>query len=654
MRTIILILFLWFGTFAEAQTSPSSINNYNHGTTNDDPKVRRGRDTWFFWTGGDEKFLRLGTKLSGRLTQGKWAVEYFHLIDSRLRDERFATFGVINEPNTRKATKPDRYGLWLDEWDGDPNYPDTTIYGEPTGIVGLRKFKNPAYDPDAWNVNDYFAAPDKIEPPYLVGMACAFCHMAFDPTNPPKDLLNPRWENLSGTIGNQYLREGELAFGKHGIYGQLDSKSFLWHLGATQQAGTSDTSRIAYDFINNPNAINSISYLSKRVRFHETSFDGIPGEVPHILKDGADSQGVATASLRVYTNLGVNGEVWLTHLFNPFTRDPQTPYRIDLARRDSQDWRETEERMPYAEAYLNTTRPYHLEDAPGGKEYTIAETWRDSKIDSQVRRFEVLRRGKQVFADECARCHSNKKPDRSITDPVALRKFYRDSVLSDDFLVGNTLTDDVRYPITEIGTNAARALGTNATAGHLWEEFSSKEYKALPTVGTLSLFNPFDPLHPLQFAAPGGGVGYYRTASLVSIWATSPWLHNNSLGIFTGDPSVEGRMIAFEDAARKLLWPERRLGIGSMKVTTVPSELLIPKDGQFVKIPIPANTPINLLANLHIDDFAKALAAFQKGDVGEILKLSQCPDLIEDKGHTFGSELTDADKLALIEFLKKL
>jgi hypothetical protein len=140
----------------------------------------------------------------------------------------------------------------------------------------------------------------------------------------------------------------------------------------------------------------------------------------------------------------------------------------------------------------------------------------------------------------------------------------------------------------------------------------------------------------------------------VSIWATSPWLHNNSLGIFTGNPSVEGRMIAFEDAARKLLWPERRLGIGSMKVTTVPSELLIPKDGQFVKIPIPANTPINLLANLHIDDFAKALAAFQKGDVGEILKLSQCPDLIEDKGHTFGSELTDADKLALIEFLKKL
>ncbi len=654
MRAAIVALLFSIGGYAEAQTGPSSIADYNYGTTNNDPKVKRGRDTWFFWTGGDEKFLRYGTKVSGQVAGSKWAVEYFHLIDSRLRDQRFTTFGVINEPNCRQATKPDKYGLWLDEWDGDPNYPDTKVYGEPTGIIGLRKFKNPAFDPTAWNVNDYFAAPEKIEPPYLIGISCGFCHMAFDPTNPPKDLLNPRWENLSGTIGNQYIREGELAFGNKGIYGQLDSKTFLWHLGNTQQPGTSDTSRIAYDFINNPNAINSIAYLAKRPRFRETSFDGHVAMVPHILKDGADSQGVATASLRVYTNLGVNAEQWITNLYIPITGQKQTPYRIDLARKNSQDWRETEERMASAEAYLNSTRPYHLADAPGGKAYVIDESFRDSKNEAEVRKYEVLRRGKQVFADECARCHSNKQPDKSIVDPNALRKFYRDSVFADDFLDGNTLTDDVRYPVSEIGTNAARALGTNATAGHIWEEFSSNEYKAQPSVGTLSMFNPFDPLHPLQFKAPGGGVGYYRTASLVEIWATAPWFHNNSLGIFTGDPSVEGRMIAFDDAARKLLWPERRLALGSMKVTTVPSDLYLPKDGKFIRVTIPANTPINLLANLHIDDFPKAMAAFEKGDVGAILALSQCPDLIEDKGHTYGSALSDADKLALIEFLKKL
>ena len=35
-----------------------------------------------------------------------------------------------------------------------------------------------------------------------------------------------------------------------------------------------------------------------------------------------------------------------------------------------------------------------------------------------------------------------------------------------------------------------------------------------------------------------------------------------------------------------------------------------------------------------------------------LLKVSMCPDLITDRGHTFGSDLPDGDKLALIEFMK--
>ena len=50
----------------------------------------------------------------------------------------------------------------------------------------------------------------------------------------------------------------------------------------------------------------------------------------------------------------------------------------------------------------------------------------------------------------------------------------------DDFLDNNTLTDDVRYPVSELKTNAGRALATNAIAGHIWEQFSSPEYKSLP------------------------------------------------------------------------------------------------------------------------------------------------------------------------------
>jgi len=92
---------------------------------------------------------------------------------------------------------------------------------------------------------------------------------------------------------------------------------------------------------------------------------------------------------------------------------------------------------------------------------------------------------------------------------------------------------------------------------------------------------------------------------------------------------------------------------------------------------IPAGTPINLLANVNPDmsfeDLAGLLLHLKlalleikvKGLDGEaakevmkrevapvLLKVSMCPDLIEDRGHTFGADLPDADKLALIEFLK--
>jgi hypothetical protein len=34
--------------------------------------------------------------------------------------------------------------------------------------------------------------------------------------------------------------------------------------------------------------------------------------------------------------------------------------------------------------------------------------------------------------------------------------------------------------------------------------------------------------------------------------------------------------------------------------------------------------------------------------------MSDCPDLVEDSGHTYGMGLTDDEKKALIEFLKTL
>ena len=128
------------------------------------PDQKLGRDTWIMWTGGNEKFFRLGSVTAGNLAI---PVEYFRLLDSRGRSTRFQRLGLVNEPNFRQATQPDENGLWLDQWLGDDTYPDTKVYGEPTGIMGLRKFPNPSFDRSKWNVDEYYRNPAAMEPPYL-------------------------------------------------------------------------------------------------------------------------------------------------------------------------------------------------------------------------------------------------------------------------------------------------------------------------------------------------------------------------------------------------------------------------------------------------------------------------------------------------------
>ena len=136
-----------------------------------------------------------------------------------------------------------------------------------------------------------------------------------------------------------------------------------------------------------------------------------------------------------------------------------------------------------------------------------------------------------------------------------------------DFLDSNFLSTEERIPVDVVQTNAARALATNAIRGHVWDNFSSETYKTLPSAGDIEVQDPFDG-STQKFLVPGGGPGYYRVPSLIGIWATAPFLHNNALGTYTGDPSVAGRMKAFDDAAEKLLWPEKRLGLASIARTT--------------------------------------------------------------------------------------
>ena len=110
-------------------------------------------------------------------------------------------------------------------------------------------------------------------------------------------------------------------------------------------------------------------------------------------------------------------------------------------------------------------------------------------------------------------------------------------------------------------------------------------------------------------------------------------------------------------------------------------------DGGIEIGPIPTGTPIGLLANVNLlsedSDLAQRRRATRRkvgGTGGEdrrgtwrscpenatdaqarevfkdlvdpLLEVSKCPDLIVNRGHLFGTTLPDADKRALIEFLK--
>jgi cytochrome c5 len=651
------------------------------------PEEIMGRNTWNLWSGGNQHFWNRAAQDSYGL------MDLLKMLDNRKypRGERFKVLGAVNEPGFRAASKPDEYGLWLDEQtEPEPAGIDEKIYGKPSGVLGYRLFPNPDFNDEArkkWDGNRFMNDPtyyndNKLVRPYRVGVACGACHIAPYPNNPPADPENPRWENLASAIGNQYINEGKV------FACNVEKGGFFYEMLAAQPRGTSDTSRIATDHINNPNAINAIFLLAERERIAtpEKMAGGtlaLPGEkeempVPRILKDGADSIGVAGATIRVYVNIGMFSEYWLTLHQRLIGLTAQKPFEIPYAREHSVFWLATEERLAGIAAFFRRLKPFHLVDAPGGQAYiTMDEA--------------VMTRGKEVFAESCAACHSSKQPPLD-TDPRSGegKAWLRRAVMAPDFLEDNFLSDDRRHPLTKIETNSARAFATNAKAGHIWDNFSSQTYKELSPVDELEFFNPFDEKRLIKFKPKDKNVGpgYYRTPSLVSLWSSAPFLHNNALGKFTGDPSVAGRMEAFNDAVEKLLWPEKRLNKASIWRTQNECSLhlrkeFVPKplrgfagsDG-YVKIgPIPKGTPVNLIGNLQ-PDFGQAVlgAKLMKAllkihtmnlspeqataelikAVPELLAANNCPDFIEDKGHYFGTDLPDNDKRALIEYLKTL
>jgi hypothetical protein len=768
---------------------------------------RQGQNTWLVWSGGNDRFWDLLATISyGNLDLLKTISDYPYPKNASLptykvtRDNRWSILGLVNEPCFKKATapNPDRYNLWLDvrgrncppdPFENERKYPGVAIgargktlpvgseYGYASGVVGLRLFPNPAFDEKAakaWNAEKYYTDSGYFNSkglirPYRVGMSCGFCHVGPSPVNPPADPGNPGWTNLSSTVGAQYVWLDRI------FAWQGDRSSFITQLFLTWRPGTIDTSLISTDNINNPRTMNAIYNIDPRLDealplSHEqlaggqldnpqindyiksgpyTRFYKRPKDVwtPHVLKDGSDSVGILGALNRVYINIGTFSEEWLLH-FNPIVGGkPISPIPIKVSRANSSYYAATEnqtmnEALFLIKASRNLDRLRDVRGEAGLKYLTTDQA--------------VLTRGKIIFAENCARCHSSKFPEYALphflgecirpqymncfkqywaeTQTKKFKAEMRRIVLAPDFLKSNYLSNDIRVPVTLLRTNACSPLATNAIADNIWDNYSSESYKQLPSVGTITVYDPYTG-QPSQYQMPAGGRGYTRVPSLISLWSTAPYLLNNSVGPFDWNPSVDARMKVFQASIEQMLWPEKRehdsvLGTripGRIDRTTEQSSVQVARgylpdavpvgflhwlfpwafgDGRDPGLsigPIPAGTPVDLIANLRLlpedlsggqrADYEKNAAhviPFLLGDLsqlhgatdeqarakfgniyGNMLAMSKCPDFVANRGHYFGTSgdpaankeppepgldigpgLNDQDKRALIEFLK--
>ena len=639
-------------------------------------------------------------------------------------------------------------------------------FGTSTGALGFRKFPNPRFDIDRWiKINGSLASwenlgkfisddpdnPDSrknhlfdasVEPPFLIGMACGACHIAFIPSRPPQDTANPEWENIDGLVGNQYSRVSEiLASGLH-------PQTLEFQLLGRARPGTADTSALPMDLVANPGTMNAIINFAQRPlhnhlieKWHKTDncnaqndekqcwcepektgkcwqWKETEEQVQNILKGGEDSIGLQEAIQRVYFNIGSCAEqCWINHIPDLRAVDPvqrnygQTPFVIGQCRRDCASARAIEDRLPDLAGFLLTGRPHDLYrargyDEPRDLEVALDKEYGEGSVD----------RGRQLFATNCASCHSSQPAPFDNTDFLAQSN--NDAGLREDWL-GN----DRVQAASEIGTQPARSLHSNHMKSRVWEQFGSKTLRDRAA----------DPQRKEVMKA--GGRGYYRNISLLSVWAHAPFMHNNAIGpeicgkpveprdqfysspyvktaatsetpdCIPYDPGIEGRLALYKASMEALLNPALRIP----KITVLDRPMILDVAPKIqlgdietgLSFTVPKGVHAATMSNLRFKDLLQDIVLLKTGETKALrdkyktlLNSEEIEELIdglgpylkqfvknrglqnsdaltadnslvqrfysnnftrvENSGHRFGEDLSAKDKQALIAFMTTL
>jgi hypothetical protein len=472
-----------------------------------------GWDIYFKRTYGNEIFLtQVFPNLPGGFQLGIDAVF------GTPRGQRFDVWGVLNDPD---CTEGDDTTDGFDRCD-DPN---------STGVIGIRKYPNPAYPTSG--------------PKYLIGTACASCHAGLSAEHPPANPNELTWNNIDVMPGNQFLQVGKI-FGAH-----LSTHDPRWQVFNSWGPGTLDTTAIWSDGINNPLRIAPITDFDKWPLFEVTNH-GLKIQTQRQEHSGQDDVGCELRSLRVWMSEGMCGRECSLP-----ARQANVPIDIDACRANCAEFRRAESEVGEMCKFLDGWHAPSLSSSPGG---------------SNLVNGALTNRGRDVFKNKCESCHS-----------------------------GELHSDFALRPATELGVNSCAARSTNWSAGRIWANFSSDTFKARP-------------------------LGLVRTNELTGVWSSAPLLHNNTLGPQSAGVDPASRIRAFEASMQQLLNPSSR-----------PNR--ISKTTDFIVLNgsiVPAGFEIWKYAN------ADGLGG------------NRCIDPVEDKGHTYGSDLSSSDKSALIEYLKTL
>ena len=340
-------------------------------------------------------------------------------------------------------------------------------------------------------------------------MSCGFCHLGPSPLHPPADPSKPEFSNINSTVGAQYLWMDRV------FVWSGDTKKFLYQLMHSYPPGTMDTSLVSTDYINNP-AHDERGLLCWRSGWQqslswgkETLKGGELNNKQHrrnisrrrirrgrhaVLKDGSDSVGVMGALNRVYLNIGLYSEDWMTH-FNPFFGGKKiTPIEIATAEKGSPYWKATEigtfkmAALPPQGRSAGPPRGRARRQGLSHRQRGHARSRQDRvRRDLRTLPFEQAadRGARQAWTRSAARDRTTCLLESywAYTKTDEFKAKMREIVQKPDFLEHNYLSTDARIPATLLRTNACSPLATNAIRGNIWDNFSSSTYKNLPSVG---------------------------------------------------------------------------------------------------------------------------------------------------------------------------